>query len=695
MYIVNGASQTLFYGVDDKSTKSLLPDPEQIPTHLPHTFIFAADGPEFPLLVNGNGLTSVYGIDSFDARKEYTTHSSVLCGLLNAEGNAQMVQRVVPKDAKPASNVRLMIDVLETKVPVYQRMEDGTIKRDEFNVPLETGTTIDGFKVKFTAKPIALSGEGDDMFGQGAQEVGEQVDNVSGNQSVAYPILDLAYPSRGKVGSNVGFRIWAPTTKSPNPMNDSMLTEQKVFPFRMAAVRRADSNSSPKIIDTNFGEQFVNLAFKPKLIDKNTDSEYYVGDVFAQSYQKIQDPSGAPPKFGPFGRIHVYQTNIEGLLNSFYEVESQYIDAFSDFDGVSDNEFWAFNMLGGVTSLNTPYHSFQINSDNGAIRLSENQTIFMTGGSDGTMDLDTFDKLVAEAVGDYASETSSLLDGAYYPQSMIWDSGYGLETKYKLLDAQAIRKDIGVAVATHIVGGKKLSASEESSLAISLRTRAQLYPESEYFGTANYRTLIVGRSGILIDSQYKERLPLTLELAVKFARYMGAGNGRWKSGFAFDEAPQNQITMFKDINVTYTPVSVRNRDWANGLIWAENYSRRAAYFPAVKTIYNNDTSVLNSAINMALCIELQKVGDAARREFSGRTNLTNGQLAERVVKFCNDRLEGRFDGRFVIKPEVVFTEADLRRGYSWTLYLKAYMPSMKTVASLIIEAYRLDDLETQ
>jgi hypothetical protein len=46
----------------------------------------------------------------------------------------------------------------------------------------------------------------------------------------------------------------------------------------------------------------------------------------------------------------------------------------------------------------------------------------------------------------------------------------------------------------------------------------------------------------------------------------------------------------------------------------------------------------------------------------------------------------------VITPNCQITGGDAQRGYSWTLVIEIYAPSMKTVATLEIQSYRLDSL---
>jgi len=126
------------------------------------------------------------------------------------------------------------------------------------------------------------------------------------------------------------------------------------------------------------------------------------------------------------------------------------------------------------------------------------------------MNDNAFAVLVAREVSAYADPNSVLLDDAKYPESIIYDSGFPIATKHALCSFIAQRKDTAVVLSTHTVGGPALTAAEESSLAIALRTRLQMYPESEFYGTSTVRGMIVGRSGILLNSQYKHRLPLDL-----------------------------------------------------------------------------------------------------------------------------------------------------------------------------------------
>ena len=285
------------------------------------------------------------------------------------------------------------------------------------------------------------------------------------------------------------------------------------------------------------------------------------------------------------------------------------------------------------------------------------------------------------------------MDDAINVESIIYDSGFPLETKKALPAFIAQRKDTFVILSTHTVGGPELDNAEEMSLAIALRTKLQMYPESDYFGTPVMRGMVIGQSGKVRFSQFKERVSLSYEVAVKSARYMGAGNGAWKAGKNFDMAPGSIIDTLYDIKQPFIPASVRNRFWDVGLVWAQPFDRRNFFFPALKTVYYDDTSVLNSYFTaMAIC-QLNKVAHKAWRNFTGTSSLTDAQLIERVNQFVIDHTKGRFDNRFIIEPDTIITDDDELRGYSWTLAIKIYAPNMKTVMTTYVEAYRISDYQ--
>ncbi len=692
--ILNAAPMILQSGIQDTSTTAPVIVPEQLPSHLPKFYIYAQQGPADDQLVSGDSLTQMYGLSSFDLRGPYATHATVGVKAVDAAGNQVIISRIQPADAAPPAALRLSLDVLATMVPTYVRNADGSIQvNPTTGLPVSTSTPVQGYQVKFVVTPI---GEVEEVnnFGLGTQGPGDQTTTgTPGVQSIRYPICDIAASSFGNAGNNAAFRFWAPTILSSTPIDTRILQQELVYPFRMAFATRPNSVTSASVQPTLSGAQYLDICFVPGTIDQNTDAQLYADAVVPSSWQDLNNPAFTPNVYGPFGKFYSYDANIKTLVDLFYAAELPFINSFSDFTGAT-NEQMLFNFVSGVSSQNVPYNSYVFNTtDANAVTLTQNTNLFAVGGFDGTMSEALFDGLVATAIQNYANPNDPIQDTAAHPESIFYDTGFTVATKKALTAFISTRLDTFLVLCTHDVLGPQLSASQESSLALSLKTMLQLYPESQIYGTPVVRGMIVGRSGTLTGSQYTRPLPLSIEVAMKSAKYMGAGSGVWLSSANFDRAPNSQVEFFSNINVTFTGATQRNTDWANGLVWVQSFTRRGYFFPAMKTVYDDDTSVLNSYFTALICCELEKVGERSWREFSGESSLTDGQLTADIDNWIANAVLGRFDNRVVIQPITTVTGGDAQRGYSWTTLIKVYANNMRTVANLTIDTNRMDSLQ--
>lgn len=690
-YIVNAAPLVVDRGTQDLSLRALPREPEAVPQHCPKFFIFAQKGPLEPQLLSGSERINMFGEATFDLRSKYANHQTVFANLANAEGNLAMYQRLVPEDAGPLANITLWLDVLPTIVDIYERNNDGSIKTNNLGQPIITGTAP-GYKVKWTKSYRSTQGQVDN-FGTATIQPGTQTDPDTSVQSQAYPIYEFLSSNVGEYSNNCGFRMWPLDRRVQAGYPSKMMMEARAFPFYFQAIRRSDKTSSPKIVTTVLNDQSVLFTTKENVIEPSTDSQVYMGDVVINSYSNTEDPR-YPPVYGDIEKLAIYQNNINTLLELFHASEIDHIDMFSDFTDDPD-DMYLVNHLTFCTSEGVPYHSIQIVDDPSSLRWSPYNNFYMEGGSDGTMTDEIFAELVEEYMERYLDRNDELQDLAYHVESVIYDSGFPLSTKYALCKFIGVRHDTFVVLSTHEAGEVISNEAEEQSIAVALRTRLQNFPESDYFGTGVMRGLIMGRSGKLRNSQYKNYLPLTAELNIKSARYMGAANGKWKNGLSFDNAANGGsiIDNMTDISIKWIPASVRNRAWDMGLNFVIRHDRRSFQFPALKTVYSGgDSSVLNSYFTaMAICY-LNKIVHAAWRQFTGTSGLTDAQLEERVNAYVSDRIKDAFDGRYVVVPDAFHTEYDTLAGYRWSLVVRIYSPNMKTVQVTNITAHRIGDL---
>lgn len=698
--ILNASPKVISLGTKDSSTRQQPRTPIQIPQHLAKFYLYTKSGKVgVPEIGVGSDLQNIFGIESFTPNTPYFNHASIYATQAIAQGNQIMVQRVIPDDAGPEANVTLWLDVQSTDIQQYERNTDGTFNTDISGnlIPITgAGATLLGHNVKWIIDYSSTVSDLNTKFGTLTSSTGTIGSGATA--STKYPILQFKTTSRGSDGNNKGFRLWAPTTATVNLMPYDLMTKEKVYPFFIAMIDRDNANVSSKIVPTLLGDQHLEFVFKPNTIDPNTAGQLYINDILLDAYRNTTDPT-IPNIYGNFDDLHVYQANIDLLLNMFTTSElANGVLSYHDFTNTTITEqLYLFNIISGVTSTNAPYTTFNIlNSlDTGgtnAILLSNQTDVWASGGSDGTMSDINFDTLVGLELDKYSNFNSPMLDTAINPESWFYDSGFSLQTKYKLCNFVSLRKDTFLVLTTYQVGQPLLDYAGELSTATALNAHLSLYPESDYFATPVMRSMIVGFNGKLINSPYKNKVPLSIEVLINSAQYFGAADGNWKNGFSFDGAPGSIVKHIVDLNVRDITAVAKNNFWQVGLVWAQPYDFKSYFIPAFKTVYSNDTSVLTSYITAAGICQLNKVSQAAWREFSGVSNLTPAQLVERVNNFIIRNTQGRFDNRFVIQPDTQITAADALRGYSWTLVIKLYAANMKTVMTTYVEAFRLEDL---
>lgn len=721
MQIINAAPKSNLLGTQDLSGRQLVVEAESLPTHLPLVYSFAERGSTQPEVVLGDSATRLYGASTFDLRGKFATHQTLIYQACAAAGNSVMLQRVVPTDAPPPSSLVLWLDILQEDVYSYVRNSDGTIQKDSVTgaaVPeLDSNgapITISGYTGKWVTTPLPQVnslGEtitqtmiddysnGDtsidifpvaNLLGSLSPEIGDRVNTVTSTGSTRYPIRELEINHQGAYGDRYGVRFWPSTSNSLTPADADVVNDNNAFMYGMQIVYKADDKSSAVVTTTLTGEQSIQFMDKPGAINSKVDTELFLDLNIINAWQDLDTP-GFIPLYGPFGRAHSYYENILEIAALIQGTESA---MNPDFPTDPDSAYMV-NLMTGEDIDSIPYYSYQVlGPSQGGILLNEYSTTYATGGGDGTMSFDTFDALVATQTANFGDLDAHLLDMAKYPCSIIYDSGFSLETKKKLLIPMSRRKDIFTLLSTQAANETLNTASEDSSLAIALQAAARLYPESEVYGTAVCRAAIVGQGGVLLNSQWRGIAPLSVDLAGKFATYMSAGTGLWDDAKAPDVSPNNLVTSFRGINATWKPDTVRSRDWTNGLIWVQNFDRRNLFYPALQTVYPDDTSVLNNIFNAFIVCDLEKVCFRTWAELTGNAKLTTEQYIERSDELIKDKVKNKYDGRVVVVPRTYISSGDEARGYSYSCEVTMYANNMKTVGTFTIVARRRDELTT-
>lgn len=711
--ITSASPQSIHLGTDDKSGMIVTPEREPIPQHLPKFYLFTEKGPTEPMLVGGARMLALYGANSFNKLNPHYNHATLFATAIAGEANTLMVQRVVPDDANPEANFTLYVDVLEDTIPNYKRNSDGSIVTDLTGnpVPDTDKPTIDGFKIKYIKEytPAGL------VLGSKTLKTGNMIGSDGTTTSTMFPILDFKARYKGEFYNNVGIAIESmPQATIPS----TIISEAKILPYKLRLVQRESKKATAVVQKSLYGEASVMFSLKENAINPTTEAGFDIDAIFPEQWSNEDNPL-MPLKYSDYENVHCYYSNVSDLLALFMSKEADYVSnvsvewangmyasTLSWFDFTTDNnellleqETHLIDLFSGKSSKGVNYFTIRYEDDNFVStstmkesQISANTPLFLEGGSNGTLDNENFETLVVREMQKYLDPDSEVMDMAVNVESIIYDSGFTLPTKKELCNFIGLRKDTMIVLTTHDaeLGTKSLPLSDERSIAVNLKTRLKLTPESDYFGTKVMRGLVIGGTALLSDGSKKERVPQSLEIAVKSAAYMGAGNGEWKAVKKFDRAPGSIVTNLVDLQPAFIPAGVKPVLWNTGMVWSQPFDRRQFFFPALQTVYDDDTSVLNSYFTVMAICTLNKVAAEAWRNFTGSSDLTRAQLADAVVAFVNGRIANKFDGRFVIVPEVEFTEADLQRGYSWNLAIKIYANNMKSVMVSRIVSFRMD-----
>ena len=719
--IKNAAPEVIMLGADDKSTRVVTPEREPIPQHLPLCFFFAKKGTNKRVLAGANKLVQQYGAQTFEINDIYFNHSTRFMVAMGSTGNTLMTQRLIPTDAGVRANANIYMDVLETTIPKYARNSKGDLVVDpntnEYKVEVDADgkeLTVDGFKIKFI-KEVATT---ESKTGLLTTKNGTMSD-TNGNVSTMYPIFEVKAKYQGEYYNNIGFIL---RSLFKGEQDDKIISKTKSLSYNLELVTRDNPKSSHQTFRNLFGEPSTQFSLAEKAINPNTESRFDLEYVFDSMWFNETD-NLKPLKYADYESFYFYRENYEELCKRFLAAEKQFVtsDELTWDDGIDsstdkwydftttdateiDAEFGLINPFVCKSSKNVKYRTL-VHDEAGAnttgtqreINLSSETPIFLDGGSDGSLTNEMFESLVKIELDKYLDTDSEVMDTAINVESIIHDSGFTLECKKSLVNFITERKDTMVVLSTHdaSLGEEDLPLSEARAVGVALKTRLKLAPESTYFGTPVARAVIVAGTGLLRDGSTKNRIPLGYEIAYKMAKMMGAGNYMWKMTELFDNYPGNSITQLIDVNPGFIPAGIKPTLWNDGLVWAQPYDRNTYHFPAIQTVYDNDTSVLNSIFTVAALCTITKIGADAWRNFTGTTGMTNEAFKAAVANYVNNRTKDIFGTMMVVVPEVLITDEDELRGYSWRLITKLYANNMKTKMVHSSEIYRMSDLAEQ
>lgn len=675
--IKGGTPQNVKYGTDDQSVPAFILTKAGVPIHLPLIFTFSPKGDHKSAhIVAGDNLKELYGEEALHLKGAYATFNTPFLEMFNRNANEVMIQRVVPDDAALAT-LRVYADVLQTKVPVYARNPDGSIVYE--NGQKKVTGEQDGLLIAWRVAEILDAAGG---YKAGRQMEG-QLTGPNGEKSLLYPILDLPAPYLGAKPKDFGLRLWCGNEKSKIPEDSDMAVETGARIMGIQFVDMLEEGASPSIIRTLKGQTSVKFAFKEDAYYRPLRMDLGFEDVVMPSYRNMNPEPGFIPRLGPVENIHLYRENYEAVAT---------LASAAIKDDATTGNIHMVDLFSGLNLEGNPYNGLLVDDgEHGGETFTYDHTHYLRGGSDGTMNNETYDALVRREMKTFGDSFVNYLNLLKYPSSFLWDSGFTTDTKEAMTNYIGRMANTNVVLSTHVHAEGVNGMQEEEAMKIALSAMLRSLPESTRYGTGCMRGHLVGHSMRLNNSAYKDPVPVAYSLANMFSQYAGAGEGKFKAAKRFSRGELAIITDGYDFNIPYKPFSVYVSDWETGLISIRSFDPHQYFFPALYTVYEEDRSVLNNWLIAPIIGNLIYKSEQVWAEMSGVSDKTDNE----IIKMVRDKLilatEGVYDGVVDLIMEPYFSAEDKANGNSISINIHLYGAVMKTVFKTTVVAHRFQE----
>lgn len=691
----NAAPNIIYDGFDDQSRRPPVRETETVAVHTPLLHLFTETGPTEATLVNSasGGFNAIFGSKSLERRGKFFNLQSLLAETLLGQANPFYVKRLRPTDAANPARLVVAIDMVPDLIPKVTTALSGFDYPDQVNDTDIIDSTGEVEKVMGIRARIVLIDNNSVDQGSLQPMPGSFVSENDGTQSTVYPLFEMPATFFGSGGNLLGIRLWAPTVDDALVVDESAAAEFKTRMYRMQVMRRLSATTTPTIVRTAASEEYVDISFTEGTYSESTDKEYYAGTVLAEAYSDDGYSSGLSPLYAPFEGIHIYHDNLLTVQEIIYDAELDVNPAAATH--ISDPG--QIDVFTGIDYQGDRHHALLLEGPlKGGIRLGKENTIYAQGGTDGTTDLAMYEELVVRECQNFGELEDQYENVPVYKFGFLYDTGLTMDGKYAMMAALPKRKDLIIRFTTYVESeGRYPTPSEELSRTQAIMSRLRAYPESTLYGTPVCRAEIIQQTGKLALGGYTKPVPQVLDYAKRWAIYGGAGTGILRTGFAVDTKENNRIDLIKNLNVKFFNGRVRADLWSNGATYSLSYDRKAQYYPAIHSVYSDDTSVLISPITTAICTDIVRLIYTVHADFSGNAELTREQLIERCDNRILELVDGKYGDRVRIIPETYFTDADDQRGFSWHCKVTVHANNPHNVMIFDLETRRMSDLDQE
>ena len=557
---------------------------------VPFGFIFAERGTPGSMYFGGaNELVPLLGAATFDPSSPYFNPATQF--IASAMANAGVEVIVLRDPLATTARLGLFLEVTNKNVTQYQKASDGTRLVDAGGnwLPVLDGqnnpVTAPGVKLKWTVRALTT----DEM----ASGLTKTSTTNGATTTDVYPIMSIRMLSSGLYGNRQGFSIYS--TRGDNTQVANAI-QSVLYRFVPMELPTAVSTTTAPISDV-FGANGVDVSFKKNAIYNKTGFNYSFDSVLNNNYS---DPDSGALVL-PY-KVYTYGDNIGIVGNRVLSVSPN----------LSGYDPYNIDLMSGQDSNGIYYDYVEVDALSTGV-VNSVVVNYAQGGSDGDTSFTKLQALMRDWLS--GSNRGEFSNVTQHPITHYSDPGLTMDTKYLLLNMLGMRDDIVIDLSTQDALLPPNTKAQDISAAQALLTRAQMHPESTMNGVGCMRVSIWAHTGNLVSGgAYSGKVPLTLHRMVQRASLdggqavLGSAGGR----------PNSDITLFRqDINWVADDDTVRRLSWASCLNVAMHATRTQLFYPSMRTVYPNDTSLASDVEIADRYVYIKKIARRVWAKYAG------------------------------------------------------------------------------
>lgn len=333
-------------------------------------------------------------------------------------------------------------------------------------------------------------------------------------------------------------------------------------------------------------------------------------------------------------------------------------------------------------------------------RLDTNTSELLKNPPDPLIQNVPFEALVKKFISDNENQLS---DFARYPFTHAYDSGF--KDKEAMLGIYNYRDGFDIAQSTRVSplvteadGGtsdyqdpSETDGLEYDDISVATTIVANfnlLGNECDIFNTPAMRSSVYGQMGYLStsDSGYVGWCPMTLKLLELRTKYH---SGTYITG-DFGPYPNNVVDIFTKVDYTLSTALTKQNAWDKFLNLCSYGDRNTLYYPAFRSVYPVDNSILSSTEYVDYVIYVTKICRRVWSRLVGSRQPTK-DLFSTVNKTIEKEVAKALNNRLTCEANTYQTVTDETNGYSVTTDVKLYGDPIFRSANFNIVTYRSSD----